>query len=451
MRQFASIYSRSLLLAAVVATLTAPPVAADILVANGGLDVGIETFRDGASGNAAPIRSLTNDGLDGVQANHFALDRARGEMILPGLFEDRVVVVAIAATGDASPLRSLAGEATGLCEPTATELDPVNGELWVLNRCGLDGNSAAITVYPRDADGNVAPLRRIDGPLTELPFGSYDLVVDVLHDEVLVSVDGAAGPAILTFARTATGDVAPKRRIRGAKTLLDSPNGLALDVVTDELFVSDQTGAVLTFRRDAAGNVAPLRRIAGEATLLDDETGGVALLGADELAVALAGNGGFDFSDDSILVFPRNARGNVAPRRRINGSSTGLNGPVGIEVFHQPLLLGGGRFLIEVTYRTGGGSVGGGTPVAIGDDTGYFWFFGTANVELLVKVLDGCAANGHFWVFAGGLTNLATSLEVTDLATGEVRRYRNPQATPFAPIQDTAAFATCGASFAASP
>jgi hypothetical protein len=33
-------------------------------------------------------------------------------------------------------------------------------------------------------------------------------------------------------------------------------------------------------------------------------------------------------------------------------------------------------------------------------DTGAFWFFAAANVELIVKVLDGCALNGAHWVFA---------------------------------------------------
>ena len=75
-------------------------------------------------------------------------------------------------------------------------------------------------------------------------------------------------------------------------------------------------------------------------------------------------------------------------------------------------------------------------------DTAYFWFFSAANVEVLVKVLDGCAlAPGHFWVFAGGLTAVAVRLTVTDTASGAVRTYQNPQDTPFAPLQDTSAFA----------
>jgi hypothetical protein len=82
-------------------------------------------------------------------------------------------------------------------------------------------------------------------------------------------------------------------------------------------------------------------------------------------------------------------------------------------------------------------------PVAIGDTTGYFWFLTEANVELLVKVLDGCPVNDRFRVFAGGLTNLEVELVVTDVLTGSSRAYHNPATTPFAPIGDTQAFATC--------
>jgi hypothetical protein len=43
-------------------------------------------------------------------------------------------------------------------------------------------------------------------------------------------------------------------------------------------------------------------------------------------------------------------------------------------------------------------------------------------------------------VFAGGLTNVDTTITVTDTQTGAVKTYRNPANTAFQPIQDTAAF-----------
>ncbi|MEM7048424.1 MAG: hypothetical protein AAF604_02145 [Acidobacteriota bacterium] len=85
------------------------------------------------------------------------------------------------------------------------------------------------------------------------------------------------------------------------------------------------------------------------------------------------------------------------------------------------LCLREGRFAVQV-LRNGQAS-----PVQVlTSDTGGFWFFSEDNLEVLVKVLDGRPVNGHFWVLFGSLSNLAYVVEVTDTATGEMRRYGNP-------------------------
>ena len=60
-----------------------------------------------------------------------------------------------------------------------------------------------------------------------------------------------------------------------------------------------------------------------------------------------------------------------------------------------------------------------------------------------MNVIDRCAVNSHFWVFAGGTTNIEFDLTVTDTASGESKTWTNPAGMPFAPVQDTSAFATC--------
>jgi hypothetical protein len=109
------------------------------------------------------------------------------------------------------------------------------------------------------------------------------------------------------------------------------------------------------------------------------------------------------------------------------------------------LCVNGGRFEVEATWRTRDGRTGPGHAVALTPDTGYFWFFDPANVETVVKVLDGCAVNGKVWVFAGGLTDVQVDLAVTDTRAIKGRVYHNPQGTAFQPIQDTSAFDACGA------
>jgi len=102
----------------------------------------------------------------------------------------------------------------------------------------------------------------------------------------------------------------------------------------------------------------------------------------------------------------------------------------------------GGRFRVEVGWATAT-ATGAGQAEPLTDDTGYFWFFNENNVELVVKVLDGCPVNDRYWVFAGGLTNVEVTMTVTDTEAGVSQPYANPRGTPFQPIQDTGAFATC--------
>lgn len=102
------------------------------------------------------------------------------------------------------------------------------------------------------------------------------------------------------------------------------------------------------------------------------------------------------------------------------------------------LCLNGDRFVAEVAWKTASGT-GSGQAVSITADTGYFWFFSESNVELMVKVIDGRALNGAFWVFYGALSNVEYTLKITDTVTGRVRTYRNP-AGRLASAGDTSAF-----------
>ncbi|MEM9292714.1 MAG: PQQ-dependent sugar dehydrogenase [Acidobacteriota bacterium] len=114
------------------------------------------------------------------------------------------------------------------------------------------------------------------------------------------------------------------------------------------------------------------------------------------------------------------------------------------------LCLEGGRFRVELTWRTRAGAEGSGQAQQLTDETGYFWFFNAENAEVLVKVKDACVDPfQHFWVFASGLTNVEVDLVVTDTVAESVRRWSNPLGQAFVSVQETEAFATCDASLAA--
>ncbi len=95
----------------------------------------------------------------------------------------------------------------------------------------------------------------------------------------------------------------------------------------------------------------------------------------------------------------------------------------------ESLCLQDGRFQVRVTWNLPDGQTGQGQPIALTRESGTFWFFGANNVELAVKILDGRAENGHFWVFYGSLSDVGYTITIDDTVTGATRTYVNPHST----------------------
>ena len=107
------------------------------------------------------------------------------------------------------------------------------------------------------------------------------------------------------------------------------------------------------------------------------------------------------------------------------------------------LCLVGGRFKVEVRWRTPDGQLGLGHGARLTDNSGTYWFFGDSNVEVLLKVLDACSVNDRFWVFFAGTTTVGFNVEVTDTRTGVTREYSNPLGLAAPAVTDTQSFSTC--------
>jgi hypothetical protein len=82
------------------------------------------------------------------------------------------------------------------------------------------------------------------------------------------------------------------------------------------------------------------------------------------------------------------------------------------------LRLRDGRVGVVVDRGLEDGSSARAAAVALTAESGTFSFFGSSNVEVTVKVLDGRAINGHFWVFAASMTDRPYTLTVIDGADG---------------------------------
>jgi len=146
------------------------------------------------------------------------------------------------------------------------------------------------------------------------------------------------------------------------------------------------------------------------------------------------------------------AAGNPSVTLRVTGDGTNTEGTSSVLIRFDitdpyTLLLDNGRFAIQVAWSSvGQGTSGLGTAAGLTSDTGYFWFFNPSNTEVVIKVLDACSIDGHFWIFGSGLTNLGVVLTVTDTQSGTVMTYTNPDGSAFLPIQDFASFSSCGGS-----
>jgi sugar lactone lactonase YvrE len=185
----------------------------------------------------------------------------------------RVTVYPPEAGGGAPPVRTLEGPATGLRAagwsfgdrglPSQIAVDAA-GRLYVadpMQASGLDAygpDLGSVRVYRRGAEGNDAPLRRINGGYTKLN-GPGGLAVD-RHGRLYVpNRYGAGRGSVTVYDSTADGDVRPLRLLAGPATGLLAPAAVALDA-HDTLYVVN-AASVTVYPPGARGNAPPVRTI----------------------------------------------------------------------------------------------------------------------------------------------------------------------------------------------
>jgi hypothetical protein len=73
----------------------------------------------------------------------------------------------------------------------------------------------------------------------------------------------------------------------------------------------------------------------------------------------------------------------------------------------------GGTFAVTASWLDAGGRPHSAGAVQMADSSGYCWFFDPGSIELSVKILDGGAINGHFWVFISSATTVGFTVTVS--------------------------------------
>ena len=246
------------------------------------------------------------------------------------------------------PKRMLGGIDTKLEFNCAIYVDPRSGDVYSVNNDTVDH----MVVFPRGAEGNVAPMRQL-----RTPHGTFGIAVDEVNQELSLTVQH--DHAVVTYPKYAQDLDEPIRLLQGDHTLLADPHGIAVDTRSRLMFVANHgsrytpmgerppgmpehwpqgrdTGrtpgsgnftpaSITVYPWRSSGNIPPLRVIQGPRTMLnwpatlfvDEERG--------ELYVA-------NDAGDSILVFDVAADGDVAPKRAVMGPQTGLKYPTGVFV-----------------------------------------------------------------------------------------------------------------------
>ena len=231
-------------------------------------DVGdkMVVFSHDASGNVPPIRMLHTI----HRVYNIAVDETRQELYTTVEFPPEIDVYPKTASGEDLPIRRLIGPHTGLNSLHGIAIDEKNQLLYV-NTWGhvsdfkVQGTGRyedpAIKVYALNASGDTPPLRVIQGDKTQLNWPAA-MKLNPNNGDLYVAND--IGQSILVFSNisTAQGNLAPARVIKGSKTKLSYPTGLALDLVHNEVWASNMGSSSATvYPLMANGDVAPLRYI----------------------------------------------------------------------------------------------------------------------------------------------------------------------------------------------
>ena len=285
----------------------------------------VTVYPTSATGNATPIQVISG-GMTLLKAPYGIAVDATGDIYVAdylgtGSSSGAVEVYAPGSNGNVAPFEYISGNATGLSAPAGVAINPLNGNIYVLN----DGNYS-VTMYAPGSTGNVAPIGTIAGSRTKLTGQTFGIAFDA-SGNLYVSNDNAT---ITVYAAGATGNVRPIRTISGPRTKLTSPVNLALDP-SGNIYAANQYphtnhvfGSITVYAAGANRNAKPIQYIKGAMTKLQGPHA-IAIDGSGNIVVA-------NYDGDSITTYAPGATGNVAPINTIKGGRTGLNSPTAMTI-----------------------------------------------------------------------------------------------------------------------
>lgn len=241
------------------------------------LAAAILVFRGGADGAEAPIRVIQGMHTKLTHPHSVNVDTKNKEIIVGDPTGRQVLVFPLEAQGDVPPLRVIRGPKTGIGHVVGIAADPVHN-LIIISSSALGSSSGTRTgllIFNRTDSGNVAPRATITGPRTGIIYAPWQVQTDPDQGKIFVAVTNviyrprysldklrdSAGGSVLdspwddprlgfigVWNVTDDGDVAPRSIIKGPKSGLVHPDGLALNRKNKEIIVTDAVrNGALTF------------------------------------------------------------------------------------------------------------------------------------------------------------------------------------------------------------
>jgi 6-phosphogluconolactonase (cycloisomerase 2 family) len=236
-------------------------------------DNSITLYPAGSTGNVSPTAIIIGSNTEMLDPGGIGVDPVNGTIYVTSYNgpsgDPSILGFPAGSNGNVAPTQVIEGSKTGLQDPTGLAVD-ASGNIYV-----SDDNSY-INVYAADATGNVAPTRTIEGRRTKL---STPLGVS-LDSNANVYVANGGNNSVTVYAAGANGNVAPIQIIAGHKTKLTNLHGVVADS-SGNLYASNAgeprscpaCSFVAVYATGATGAAAPVHVIKGTKTGLDGPSG----------------------------------------------------------------------------------------------------------------------------------------------------------------------------------
>ena len=268
-----------------------------------------------AKGAQPPARTLYGQTSHLSRTMHdIRYDSVHDELVVPVPYAQAIVTFRGGADGQEAPIRTIQGPKAGSIG-SRLDVDPIHNEIVTYT-----GTGDAVTVYAREANGDIAPIRVIKGPDTQIK-RPYGIAVDSGNDLIVVGLNSNYGTdqpiaaedteslekgALLIFNRTDNGNVKPRAVIRGPKSGIVRINQIQL-YPQRRLIVADMPGDISSmlpgeafigfWTYDDNGDVPPKWKIpADERTTLKKPLGVALNVKNKEVIVS-------DLRNQGVLVF----------------------------------------------------------------------------------------------------------------------------------------------------